>query len=585
MSFRDDVLRLLHDALGDDAGSVGDVDSTLSPPPKIEMGDLAFPCFTLAKTRKAPPPKIAAQLAEQITPAGGVAAVKAFGPYLNFFADPRAELETLARDVESGAFFDRLRTDAPSRIMVEFSQPNTHKVFHVGHLRNVALGDCLQRVLRARGHDVVAANYYGDFGIDVAKCLWWLRTHPELTPPETNRLAWLGEAYVQATQALARDEGDALSTEVREVLRGMEEGDEEITALYDKTRRWCLDGFAQIYASMGVSFDVDFFESEVEEAGQAIVEDYLAKGVFEVGERGAVICDLEQDKLVPALVRKGDGASLYMTWDLALAREKFERFDIERSLYVVGAEQEFHFQQLFATLGRMGYERAKDCRHVSYQLVMLPTGKMSSRKGTAVPLNRLEATVAAAIESKMREEDRPQRSAWDAAKWEDVIHRIKVASLKYGMLRIANNRNVVFDVQAWVNPEGDTGAYLLYGLARMAGIFRKAGEDGSLPQAGAPASEKPAFGDGFGEEAERALLNHLQTLPAVVARVERSCDPSGLAAFLYEGVRAFSRFYNQCPVLTAPPQLRVARLVLVKTTERIFRKTCDLLGLPTVDAM
>ena len=584
MSLRDDVTALLTDALAaEELEAVGDIGRLLAAPPKAEMGDLAFPCFALAKLRKAPPPKIAAALAEAIQPAGAVSRIQAFGPYLNFFADPCAELDALAKSLADHSFFQALKTDRPTRVMVEFSQPNTHKVFHVGHLRNVTLGDCLTRVLRARGHEVIAANYYGDFGIDVAKCLWWLRNHPEEQAPTEHRLAWLGRAYVNATNALAEakerseEEGVAVAADIREVLRGMEDGDEEITALYRETRQWCLDAFHTLYERMGVEFDVEFFESEVEEAGQAIVDDYLERGVFEVGERGAIICRLDEEKLVPALVRKSDGASLYMTWDLALAREKFERFGIERSLYVVASEQNFHFQQLFATLRKMGYKRAEDCRHVSYALVMLPEGKMSSRSGTMVPLHELEATVTEAIRAKARVDDRT--SEWTDEQWGDTIERVMVASLKYGMLRIANNRTVVFDVDAWTNPEGDTGAYLLYGLARMSGIFRKAGDVTVDLAAGLQGVE------GFGEEGERNLLNHLQAFPRVVARVEEGCDAAPLADYLYNGVKAFSRFYNQCPVLKAEPALRDARLVLVKVTETIFRKACELLGLPTVEAM
>ncbi|MCA9573426.1 MAG: arginine--tRNA ligase, partial [Myxococcales bacterium] len=227
-----------------------------------------------------------------------------------------------------------------------------------------------------------------------------------------------------------------------------------------------------------VRFDHDFFESQVEHEGQAIVDEQLLKGVF-VESQGAIICDLTEEGLGACLVRKGDGASLYMTWDLALARRKFDDFDVERSMYVVGSEQRHHFQQLFATLARMGYERAKDCRHVAYELVMLPSGKMSSRKGTAIPLHVLWDTVRDAIRTRMESEGRDERAGWDATRWNETVERVVVACLKYGMLHVTNNRRVVFDVEAWTNPEGDTGAYLLYALARIAGIQRKA--EGPVP--------------------------------------------------------------------------------------------------------
>ncbi|MEZ6006594.1 MAG: arginine--tRNA ligase [Planctomycetota bacterium] len=589
MGFRADVLRALEGALGADVAAAGDLDAALTTPPKIEMGDLAFPCFALAKVKKKAPPAIAAELAATIAPTGAIAKVQALGPFVNFHADPAKQLDDLCQRLVDGRFDAEARTDAPARVMIEFSQPNTHKLFHVGHLRNVVLGDALVRAFRARGHDVVAANYYGDFGIDVAKCLWWIRTHPEETVPVEHRIAWLGSCYVRATQLVAEleasDPEKATTTKasIREVLRGMEEGDPDIRALYEETRQWCLDGFQAIYDQLDVRFDHDFFESQVEHEGQAIVDEQLAKGVF-VESQGAIICDLTEEGLGACLVRKGDGASLYMTWDLALARRKFDDFDVERSMYVVGSEQRHHFQQLFATLARMGYERAKDCRHVAYELVMLPSGKMSSRKGTAIPLHVLWDTVRDAIRTRMESEGRDERAGWDATRWNETVERVVVACLKYGMLHVTNNRRVVFDVEAWTNPEGDTGAYLLYALARIAGIQRKA--EGPVPTlADGVKDGGSSEGEVFGHETERALLGHLLTWPDVLARMESTCEPAVVATFLFDATKLFSRFYAACPILKAPEPLRTARLQLVNATEAVLRRGFEVLGLPVVDAM
>ncbi len=572
--FKTACIAALREVLGDDAADL-DLGALLSPPPKVEMGDLAFPCFPLAKIRRAAPPKIAAELAAAMSAGGPIAEVKALGPYVNFFADPAAMLAGLHDGLADGSFVGACRSEAPKRVMIEFSQPNTHKVFHVGHLRNVSVGDALVRVLRARGHDVVAANYYGDFGIDVAKCLWWLGRHAQEEPPAEGRTAWLGDAYTAATlaveeaEAKGKEAGDAVKASIREVLTGMEEGEPEITARYRETRQWCLDEFADIYGWLGVTFDTDFFESELEAAGNKVVDDGLAEGVF-VESQGAIISDLESDSLPVALVRKSDGSSLYMTWDLALARRKFDEFNVEQSIYVVGSEQTLHFKQLFATLGKMGYERAKDCRHVSYELVMLPEGKMSSRKGTAIPFHQLRTRVLDAIRAKMAEAG----SAIDEA----AANKIAIACLKYGMLHVGNTRSVIFDIEDWTNPEGDTGAYLLYSLARIAGIQRKAGEGVDL------GADVPAD-SGFGVEAERGLLNHLTAFPQIVKRVEDTCDPSVLANYVYEGAKRFSRFYSECPVLKAEPALKLARLKLAACTQRVFTEALSLLGIDAVESM
>ena len=583
--FREAVIAALTEALGDDAAGL-DLEALLEQPPKVEMGDLAFPCFPLAKVRRMAPPKIAEELAAAIAPTGMIAQVKALGPYVNFFADPAAQLQAMSQAVADGSYKEAMRTDDPTKVMIEFSQPNTHKLFHVGHLRNAILGDALVRVFRARGHDVVAANYYGDFGIDVAKTLWYLRTHPQEEAPAEHRVAWLGQAYAAATAALKEAEAESpekhaeIQGEIREVLRGMEEGDPEIRKLYEETRQWCLDDFATGYEFLGIEFDHDFFESELDEEARAIVDSYQEKGVF-VESRGAIICDLEGEKLGAAIVRKSDGASIYLTWDLALAKRKFDEFGIQQSIYVVGAEQEHHFRQLFATLKKMGYKRADDCRHVSYGLVMLPEGKMSSRGGSSVPLYVLIERVRDSIEEKVAAA-REKRDAKPLTpeEHEETVRRIVVACLRYGYLRMGNNRRVIFDVDEWTNPEGDTGAYLLYVVARIAGIHAKVEEEAHVDiTADLPADT------GFGNESERALLGHLQHLPDAVARAEKECDPSIVAQWIFACAKHFSRFYQECPVLKAEPGLRQARLMLLVCTETAMRYALGLLGIEPVDVM
>ena len=574
----DAVMDELRRLLGPDADAVGDLAKFVSHPPKPEMGDLAFACFPLAKLRRRGPKDIAAELAAQVQPSGLIASASAVGPYLNFSADPAALLDATCRQIAAGGLTSAAtrRTD---RVMVEFSQPNTHKFFHVGHLRNVALGDSLVRIFRARGHSVVPANYYGDFGIDVAKCLWWLRTHPDLTVPDADRTSFLGKAYTDANEQLDpnRVEPEARArnlAEVRAILHGMEHREPEIWALYQQTRQWCLDEFAATYEWLGVDFEVDFFESEMEGPANLIVDHFLERGVLEFSD-GAIVCKLEPDLDVPAMVRKSDGTSLYMTWDLALAKVKFEDFGIQRSLYVVGSEQKFHFEQLFLALRRMGYEHADACRHVAYELVVLPEGKMSSRKGTAIALFRLRQAVCDAIAERLTHAN----ARVPAEDREETIRRIAVACLKYGMTRIGTNKRVVFSIDDWTNPEGDTGAYLLYSLARIRSIFRKAGEQVDLAA---------GVGDpgGFGVELEeRALLNHLLKLPSVIDRAADNTDPSVIAAWCYDCARAFSRFWKACPVLKADPPLRASRLALIAATDHVMSAGLGLLGIEAVDAM
>ncbi len=571
---REAVIEELSRVLGDAAHEV-DLDRFLGAPPRPEMGDLAFGCFGLAKVLRKSPAHIAQELVGQIRTGGWIAGVEAAGPYLNFRGDASKQLRAVADRLADGTWI--APTTDPQRVMIEFSQPNTHKFFHVGHLRNVAIGNALVRILRARGHEVVAANYYGDFGIDVAKCLWWLRTHPALEPPEHDRTSFLGAAYTAANDALdpervPEEERRANLTAVREILHALERRDPDVWPLYEQTRGWCLEEFADTYRWLGVTFDVDFFESELEEPAQALVDRYLEKGVFTRSE-GAVICDLRPDLDTPALVRKSDGTSLYMTWDLALARRKFDEWKIDRSLYVVGSEQRFHFRQLFLTLARMGYERARDCRHVAYELVQLPDGKMSSRKGTAIPLHVLRAAVTDAIRSRLKEAG--ARVAEDQI--DDTVRKLAVACLTYGMLNVGLNKRVIFNLDDWTTFEGNTGAYLLYMVARMRSLLRKAG----------PRNPDGLTESGFGEATEeRALLNTLLAFPAVLERAAHTLDPSVVAGWCYGCARAVSRFWSACPVLQEPdPARRHARLVLVEAAERALTHGLSIIGIEAVDAM
>ncbi len=588
------VIEALTGVLGESAEQAGDLGQFLSDPPNPELGDIAFGCFGLARILRRSPAQIAEDLAASWQPGGLFRSAEAVGPYLNLRADPVALLEATCRAVADGSLWAPGRTQVPQRMMIEFSQPNTHKVFHVGHLRNVVLGDSLVRIHRARGHEVIAANYYGDFGIDVAKCLWWLQTHPEEIAPDTHRTAWLGKAYLLANEALrvkdGKEEGEVADdpdtvalkqerlAEVREVLHAMESQEPGVWAQYQQTRAWCLEEFADTYRWLDVSFDVDFFESQVEDASRALVDAFLERGVFELSD-GAVVCDLRPELDVPALLRKSDGTSLYLTWDLGLAERKFSEFDIERSLYVVGSEQRFHFRQLFATLERMGYERAADCEHVAYELVVLPEGKMSSRRGTAIPLHELRTQVSAAIEVHIQAAEAEGTSRIPEGLRGETIHRLAAASLRYGMLRIGTNKRVVFDIEGWTNPRGETGVYLLYAVARLRSIQRRAG--------GAPALDVALPTDaGFGEALEeRALLTHLLKAPVVLERSADSNDPSAIAGWLYEGSRLVSRFFHECQVIKAQPGLRRARLALVRAADEAMTEGLRLLGITAVDQM
>jgi len=616
------VARQLHPLLGTLAQppgesplSVADIAELLAPPPNRELGDLAFPCFKLARAFRKGPPLIAkalgealdAQLAAQLEaafPATGespIASATPAGPYLNLRLDLGNAAALLLPAAARGELLtlDPSPTDAP-RVMIEFSQPNTHKAFHVGHMRNLCLGDALVRLLRQDGAEVIAANYFGDVGAHIAKCLWWYLDHLDdegRKPPAEHRGEWLGKIYTRAhnqltqwtEEAAAGDEGAAhwladAKARTTEILLKLEARDPELVAIWDQTRRWSLDEFAEIYSWCGVTFDHLFYESEVDETGLQMVEEFLEKGLFVVSE-GAVGIYNEEIKHMPFfLLRKGDGTSLYSPKDLALARLKFEKFAIDRSIYVVDVRQSDHFRHVFRTLEKMGFPQATACEHIGYEMVELPEGPMSGRSGTVILFRALRERMT---EHVRREYLEKFRGDWTDEEIEKTAAMVALGAIKYGMLARDINQKIVFDFDAWLDLEGNTGPYLQYVHARASSILRKcAGVGKELDPAVLAGGEATrAATAALREPQELELLLHLDGLESAAHTAAQALRPSLLCTYLYNLARAFNRFNQACPVKPSEGPLLQGRLLVVSAVIRGLAQGLDLLGIPAPDRM
>ena len=551
-------------------------------PPAPEMGDYAFPCFALARSMRKAPPAIAAELAPALAAAAQAEplldGVEPLGPYLNFRVSPRAMAEHTVRGVLDGGYFAHNRAEAREKVMVEYSQPNTHKAFHVGHMRNVALGDALARIMAYNGHEVVAANYIGDIGTHIAKCVWYYLNHRTEGPPGQGRGEWLGGLYTAADRKLTEADPDTRKTydqQVREVLQQLETAEGGLHDLWRETRQWSLDSFDEIYGWLGARFDQIFYESEMG-MGLQIVEEGLRQGVFHRSE-GAVGIDLEAHKLGFFMVLKGDGTSLYSTKDLALAQIKFRDFGIEQSIYVVGAEQTLHFKQVFKTLELLGYGQAAQCHHLSYGLVMLPEGKMSSRAGNVILFSQLREGLNAYIESHYMH---AHRGEWPEEEIEETTRRIAVAAIRYGMVKQDPSKSIVFNLEDWLVSEGDTGTYLCYAYTRIQSILRRvADEDGLTLQPDAD----------YGlltQENERALVRELYDFNRTASLAGAQLRPNLVANALFQIAKAFSRAYATSPVKQAEsPELAQARLALFTATGHVLKQGLGLLGIEPPERM
>jgi arginyl-tRNA synthetase len=575
-----------------------DVAALLATPPDPSLGDLAFPCFRLAKTLRSAPAVIATELAARLADDATFTAAVAAGPYVNL----RLALAEAALAVLPESAAGRLGTTpapassgterVPERIMVEYSQPNTHKGFHVGHMRNLCLGDALVRCLRACGYEVIAANYLGDVGAHIAKCLWWYRERlspAQRTPPERQRGEWLGELYAQASNQLdawndAAKAGDAAAAaalaSARErttaILQGLEARTPDLEAVWRETRQWSIDDFDEIYRWCGVEFDRVFFESEVDEAGLRLVEEYLARGVF-VESEGAVGIVNDEVKHMPFfMLRKRDGTSLYSTKDLALARLKFEEHRVTRSIYVVDSRQSDHFRHVFLTLAKMGFAQAAACEHVPYEMVELPDGPMATRKGNVILFRTLRETMTDYVIANYLEK---YRGEWPDEEITASARCVALGAIKYGMLQRDVQQKIVFDLQAWLDLEGNTGPYLQYAVARLRSILRKCAAEGKELTATTPERAAAACGPLAAPE-ERELVLALDAIPAAVEQVAAQLRPSILCTALYTLAKAANRFVKACNVKASEGALLQGRLLLVVATAARLEAGLAALGIP-----
>lgn len=538
--------------------------------PNFEMGHFAFGCFPLARALKKGPPQIAKDLWEEVEQQKlpFIEKVEAQGPYLNFTLTSEYLGATLLPEILSGEHFKKVLTHDRPKTMIEYSQPNTHKVLHVGHMRNLCLGNSLVRIGRYANQDILAVTYPGDVGTHVAKTLWYLKYHQKQQAPQENKGAWLGELYTLATHKLEDEKGTAQEDENRklltEILKQLEAKSGEFYDIWKETRQWSLDLMNEAYAWADVEFDRWFFESEVDAPSLQLMKDYYAQGILKE-DQGAIGMDLSDDKLGFCLLIKSDGTGLYATKDVALAKKKFEEYKIEKNIYIVDNRQARHFQQVFKVLEKIGFEQAKNCFHLQYDVVELPDGAMSSRKGNIVPLMTLIEQMEQTITERYLEKYRGQ---WSDQEIQETAKMVANGAIKYGMIRVDNNRKIVFDMDEWLKLDGETGPYLQYVHARIHSLGEKI-------QASSAANYSALT-----HPAELKLLVKLCAFNQVVLSCSQGLKTIHLCSYLYELGKLFNHFYVECPIgKLSDPSLQAARLELARSTGKVMKQGLELLGI------
>jgi len=492
--------------------------------------------------------------------------IKNIGAYLNFFIDPEILGKSVNNEIQKNKDIYGGAKNSPKKIMLEFSQPNTHKEFHVGHLRNAILGNSLVNILRFSGHKVTAVNYIGDIGAHVAKCLWAYDKFYSAKELPENKGKFLGQVYTDGSQKI--ESNLEYKKEVDEVLQKLETGDKKWTALWKKTRKWSLDDFDRIYKILGVKFDHFFYESEVEKPGKKMVAELLEQGVAQKSE-GAVIIDLEKYHLKQFLLLKSDGSSLYSTKELALAKLKFEKFKIDESIVVVDSRQSFYLQQFFKTMEVIGFD--KKMIHIPYEFVTLKDGAMASRKGNVVLFEDFYNQVVdrATIETKNRHED------WPEKKINEVARKIALSAIKFNMLKVGNNSVITFDIDEALSFDGFSGPYIQYTCSRISSVLKKA--------------KVTTFStidySKLNSDLEKEILLQLASFPEVVAESAKNYDPSQVAKYLFDLAKLFSAFYQKSPIINSTKEIKEARLILVDSIRKVLINGLDLLGIEPLDQM
>jgi arginyl-tRNA synthetase len=519
--------------------------------------------------------------------------------FLNLTINPAQWIELLESIQQNPTFgFTPVTEDSPL-VMIEYSSPNTNKPLHLGHVRNNLLGWALANVMQANGNKVVKTNIVNDRGIHICKSMlawqkWGNGETPETSGKKGDHL--IGDYYVAFDKhyreeikelvANGMDEEQAkqeapLIKEAHEMLVKWEQNDPEVRALWKKMNEWVYAGFDETYKALGVSFDKIYYESETYLEGKEKVEEGLEKGFFYRREDGSVWADLTNEGLDEKLLLRSDGTSVYMTQDIGTAKLRFQDFPIDKMIYVVGNEQNYHFQVLSILLDKLGFKWGKDLVHFSYGMVELPNGKMKSREGTVVDADDLIATMI---------QDARQMSADKVNKLEgitedeaqEIARIVGMGALKYFILKVDARKNMLFNPEESIDFNGNTGPFIQYTYARIRSILRKAGEASPVPSKGRVELAK----DTELSDKEISLIQHLQGFQAAVKQAGADYNPSCIANYCYELVKEYNQFYHDFSVLREEDEKkRLFRIALSAAVSQVIKNGMGLLGIEVPERM
>ena len=565
---------------------------TLQKTKKEFVGDWTLVTFPLLKLSRKNPAQTAQEIGDYLKENVSIVAdINVINGFLNIGLKQGSWLDTLGKmDADANYGLVPVTENSPL-VMIEYSSPNTNKPLHLGHIRNNLLGYSLAEIMKANGYKVIKTNIVNDRGIHICKSmLAWQKFGAGATPESVGKkgdhlvgdyYVAFDKAYKEEIKALMADgmsEDDAkknapLMLEAQEMLRKWEAGDAEVRALWQTMNQWVYDGFDETYKRMGVDFDKIYYESDTYLVGKEKVNEGLAKGLFFTKEDGSVWADMTDQGLDQKLLLRADGTSVYMTQDIGTASLRFQDYPINKMIYVVGNEQNYHFQVLSILLDRLGFEWGKDLVHFSYGMVELPEGKMKSREGTVVDADDLMDEMigtATEISKELGKLDGMSQEEINA-----ICTTIGLGSLKYFILKVDPRKNMTFNPKESIDFNGNTGSFIQYTYARIQSVLRKAAELGEV-----------ALGDVSLNEKEVALISTLASFPEVVKQAGKEYSPSLIANYTYDLVKEYNQFYHDYSILKEENEaVRAMRIVLSRNVAKVIKQAMALLGIGVPDKM
>ena len=556
-------------------------------------GNLTIVVFPFVKAAKKSPEATAQEIGEYLQ--ANCEAVKSFNVikgFLNIVIEPTFWVGVLNHIAETPDYGFKPVTADSELVMIEYSSPNTNKPLHLGHVRNNLLGYSLSRIMTANGYNVVKTNIVNDRGIHICKSmLAWQKWGDGITPEKAGKKGdhLIGDFYVifdkeykaevneLMEKGMSEDEAkqaSPLMAEAHEMLKKWEAGDEEVRSVWRMMNEWVYAGFDETYKRLGVDFDKIYYESETYLEGKEKVLEGLEKGIMYRKEDNSVWADLTNDGLDHKLLLRSDGTSVYMTQDIGTAKLRYQDYPIDQMIYVVGNEQNYHFQVLSLLLDKLGFKWGKDLVHFSYGMVELPEGKMKSREGTVVDADDLMDEMIATAKETSAELGKLDGCIAEEA--DNISRIIGLGALKYFILKVDPRKNMTFNPKESIDFNGNTGPFLQYTYARIQSLLRKVAEAGL----------KETFASVEPQEKEITLIQRLADFPSVVTEAGKNYSPALIANYVYELVKEYNQFYHDCPIMKESDEdVRAFRIALSRTVGNVIARATGLLGMEVPERM